>query len=404
MKKKLLYISSIPLEKGPGSYLLMYRHLIEKDDYEILEINNSTITEYESSLLLTQVIEKLVKRYFSRTRFTLWIRDYNQLNRYKNPSKKLIQKIKNFAPDAILTVAHGNLFWLASVIAQQLKLPLISIYHDWWPILAKVHTGASQEALQVISWRFQELYKQSNCVFCVCPGMQAELGNHPNAHILYPIPDWKTVPDSPASTTGESKKDFVLTYAGNMTSGYGLLLQSLIKALTPEDGITLKLYGNFQDWPESLIDYSLQNDILHNFIPPESLRTKLASSDALLVTMGFQREPPLFLRTSFPSKLINYFPFAKPIIVWAPSESSVIKFSKDYDLGIVIEDFRPEAVINAVKELAISREKQRTLSLQSLKLYETLFKPEKIHSTFNWEISKLLENSYRNKVLMVERE
>jgi hypothetical protein len=96
------------------------------------------------------------------------------------------------------------------------------------------------------------------------------------------------------------------------------------------------------------------------------------------------------LQTSFPSKLINYYAYAKPIIIWAPPDSSVVKFAKTYDSGIVIEDPNPRTVIDAIKRLSTSPEKKKSLSLQSLSLYDTLFSPEEIHSVFSREIDNLL--------------
>ena len=44
----------------------------------------------------------------------------------------------------------------------------------------------------------------------------------------------------------------------------------------------------------------------------------LASADALLSVMSFEKEHELFMRTSFTTKFLDYVAFGKPVILWGP--------------------------------------------------------------------------------------
>ncbi len=55
----------------------------------------------------------------------------------------------------------------------------------------------------------------------------------------------------------------------------------------------------------------------------------LASADALLSVMSFEKEHELFMRTSFTTKFLDYVAFGKPVILWGPEYCTPVRVARE---------------------------------------------------------------------------
>lgn len=391
IKKRILYLSSIALEPTTGGYLLMYRHLKMREDFEVFEVNHQVIEAYRQKSTIYKLFDPFVTR-LRRTRLSIWLLNLLYLNYDRQIPDNLLKDIRQFQPNVVLTVVHGNLFWSALQISQQMNLPLVSIYHDWWPLLAEQFINLNFRSVQKLHTLFRKIYAKSNCVFSVCQGMQEELGEHPNSHILYPIPS-----DPPAGLTepyGSFNEDVVLElpslcYAGNLSSGYGLLLRNVLSLTNCKLPFQLDLYGSVEDWPNLEREAAKKTGVLKPYTPFHQLVSVFGKASALLTVMSFEKESELFLRTSFPSKFTAYCAFGKPLVVWAPAVSSIASFVKKHKAALLIEDPNPLIFIQKVEELFNSQSLQEELTQRAKQLYEELFHPDRIHQKFVEQILSL---------------
>ena len=125
---RILLLSSIQHANTFGGPVLLYRHLVERKDFKVLCIGPKEAIAIREPRFLRSVIERV-----ARTRFNQYIKNYEQLYRFRNLNRKLKAQVDSFSPQAVLTVAHGPLFLLAQKTAKAREIPLISIFHDWWP-------------------------------------------------------------------------------------------------------------------------------------------------------------------------------------------------------------------------------------------------------------------------------
>jgi glycosyltransferase involved in cell wall biosynthesis len=128
-------------------------------------------------------------------------------------------------------------------------------------------------------------------------------------------------------------------------------------------------------------------------MPPEKAAEVLAGADALLVVMSFEREHELFMRTSFTTKFLDYSAFGKPVIMWGPDYCTPSRLAKREDAALVVENDRPEGVVEAVKNLASDPQEVGRLSAASRRLNQTVFSPDRLQGIFVTEMEKLVENS-----------
>jgi hypothetical protein len=231
----------------------------------------------------------------------------------------------------ILTVAHGVRWLEAMQISAATGLPLISIFHDWYPDAS----GCPYRFTQFWDQWFRRLYRQSNLAFVVSEGMARELGPHPNVHLLPPIPsidvsveEWKT------SSAGRSLTFPVKMYYAGFAGGlYQPLLIALIKAIRNDPRFQLRISGSdTETLPRGNPGEGIE---VLGFLNGEAWEKSFKEADLLLVVLSFDTRSRRLLRTHFPSKLVEYAIRGRPILIWGPEESSAVQWARKQADGIV---------------------------------------------------------------------
>jgi glycosyltransferase involved in cell wall biosynthesis len=94
-------------------------------------------------------------------------------------------------------------------------------------------------------------------------------------------------------------------------------------------------------------------------------------------------------RTSFPSKIIDYCQFGKPIIIWGPEYCSAVRWAKQYQSALVVSSPRAEELVKAINTLMDQPAEQERLSHKAIEMAQTIFNPTKIQEQFVDEITRL---------------
>jgi glycosyltransferase involved in cell wall biosynthesis len=370
--KILLISSAVPRDTTAGEVIL-YRHFSQS------ELKLAIATDDLDGMLAENLLELKANRILNRltkTRLSLWIHDIYQCFHPFFHYKTLRSYINNYQPDIIITVAEGIHWIAAQKMSQEFNIPLVTFFHDLWPDLASIHAWAKK----ALEHRFKQLYQQSAIAFCVSEEMQQLLGNHPNAQTLYPIPDQLNIVEQPAILSPE--KSFRLVYAGSLSGIYAPMLQALCIALQDVQKLQLKLFGRPQNWLNSLLQPLEKQDIYGGLVSRDLLRQELNSASALLVTISFDPKNRRWAETSFPSKLVEYCQYTKPVIIWGPEYCSAVRWGRKYQSALVVTSPSAQELVNAIKELAVQPEKQKYLANKALVMAQGMFNPVKIQKQF----------------------
>ena len=372
---KILLISSVLPQDTTGGEVVLYRHLSRWPELKL------AIASEESENLLTKDILQLkanpLLTRLTKTKLSRWAHDVRQcLNAFYNTNQVRHYINKHGKPDLILTVAHGELCWLAQQISQEFNIPLVTFFHDWWPDLAYVHAWARE----VLTNRFKQLYQQSSLAFCVSQDIRQALGTHPNAQILFPIPTQSVSEKS--LTTLTRQESFRVIYAGTLSDIYGSMLQALCTSFQGIPSIQLKLFGPQPDWPDLLVQQIKADEIYGGFLSRDSLVDELGKANALLVVLSFNQPDQMRMQTSFPSKLLEYCQFGKPIIIWGPENCSAVHWGRKHQSALVVTSSLAQDLVKAIQELATQPEEQLRLVNKALEMAQGMFNPEKIQQQF----------------------
>jgi glycosyltransferase involved in cell wall biosynthesis len=285
----------------------------------------------------------------------------------------------------VLTLAESGLCHIARKTAERHRLPLAGLFLDWFPVM-KGHYG-HKSTQRILSQRYHELYAACDLAFCTSDGMQEMLGRHPNSHVVYPMPGRHVVPEK-ASPTRSGK--FRVVYVGSVQNFYGRMMCSLIEKIEATSDLEIIVVGPNADWPKQLLERARANGTYLGFKPPEEAAEVLASADALLSVMSFEKEHELFMRTSFTTKFLDYVAFGKPVILWGPEYCTPVRVVRNHGGAIVVNHNDPDAIISACRQIARDAAWREQLLQEANRLHQTLFNPDRLQAIFVGEIEKLV--------------
>jgi Glycosyl transferase 4-like domain/Glycosyl transferases group 1 len=382
-RRRLLFIGSLDVVPTYGGPVQFHRHFIERNDFEFHKV----IEEPQGRLSYLKTGFKWLDRVIdraSRTRFFPHFAAANEWRGIKKSIPGLVREARQFRPDAIVTIAHGCYGFAARSIASGLRVPLITFFYDWWPDLAL----QSRLGIAAFDRRMRRLYRESDLAFCVCEEMRAELGNHPNASVLFPIPAKLN-----GVINGKKKERLRMVYLGGMTRGYGRMISALCNTYVSIQNRPweLAIFGETKDWSVQAVEQASTAGLYRGRRYGQEAINELASADIFLVVMDFEAETRRRVRTSFPSKLLEYCAYGRPVVIWAPEYSSVARFVARNEFALLHTVNDPISLIQQIGLLARDESWMVNLANRAAHVGKTIFCPDAIHNQLVSEIQKLLE-------------
>jgi glycosyltransferase involved in cell wall biosynthesis len=368
----------------------MHRHLVERNPFDLHVASDADFADdllVHTPLRLPYLIHRLRKSRFG-PRLASWIADYQNFVWPGTTNHALENAIRDFRPDLLLVLADNSLSKLALRSARKYGLVLAGLFLDWVPIM-KGHFGHTWTRPALSRW-FRQFYSECDLAFCTSDGMKEVLGPHPNSHVIYPMPGRHHVPEK---SCPPSNGKFRLVYVGSVENFYGRMLYSLIEKIEATSDLEIIIIGPNADWPVEFLQPAKAKGIYLGFKPPEEAAEVLASADALLSVMSFEKEHELFMRTSFTTKFLDYVAFGKPVVLWGPDYCTPFRVAHKHGGAVPVNEDSADAVVSACRQIAGNAAWCQELSQQATRLHQTLFNPERLQEIFVGEIEKLVAAS-----------
>jgi len=387
-KTRVLLVSIAPPKNDWGVRVVMYRHLVEGNPFKLHVASTADFEDgvlVHTALRLPYPIQRLRKSRFA-PRLAAWIADYENFIWPLTATGALEEAVQRFKPDVILTLAECGLCHIARKTAQRHGLPLAGLFLDWFPVI-KGHYG-HKATRRILSRRYHELYAACDLAFCTSDGMQEILGPHPNSHVIYPIPGKYRLPVENAWPRSSGK--FRLVYVGAVEKFYGRMLCSLIEKIETTNDLEFFVVGP-NDWPAKSLERARAQGTYLGFRPAEEAEKVIASADALLVVMSFEKEHELCMRTSFRTKFLDYVAFGKPVILWGPEYCTPVRVARKHGGAAVVSGSDADAVIALSRQIAADSALSEKLSNEALQLHQTLFNPDRLQDIFVQKITELVD-------------
>jgi glycosyltransferase involved in cell wall biosynthesis len=299
------------------------------------------------------------------------------------PGKLVDELIVSFRPDVLLTVAHGWWHISARKAARKFKLPLVSLFQDWWPDFPEIPAAFRSR----VERQFRRTYLESEVAICVSDPMRRELGERPNSVVIYPVPSFARS----ECLRENSKLPLRLVYFGNL-SEYGPLIEQALRSLTESQNIRLEVFGARPRWASGAADYFRSRGLYHPFIPPNQLLVLLQSYEAVLVVMSFDAAHRRRMITSFPSKLTAAVQLGVPIVIWGPEYCSAVQWARQGNRALCVVEPNPSALRQALDELAASPSEQERLTKGVRDVAAGEFNCERIQTQFMGALQRAISS------------
>lgn len=387
-KVRVLYVSIAPPENNHGCRVVAYRHLVERDPFELHVVSNTDVFDKclsHTCLTLPYLIHRLRKSRLG-PRIASWVTDYENFIWPLIPSRQLDEVINSFRPDVLLVLADNSLSKIAFRAAKRQGIPIAGLFLDWVPIM-KGHFGHNWTQALLSRW-FRRFYVECDLAICTSDGMREILGRHPNSHVVYPMPGRHKGP--PVGLRSPRSK-FRLVYVGSVENFYGRMICSLIERFRCRADLEIFVIGPNADWPKNTLRVATEAGVYLGFKPPHEAASVLASADALLVVMSFEKEYEIFMRTSFTTKFLDYVAYGKPVILWGPTYCAPCNLVKNRGGALTVNDPDPAAVVRACERIRDDPALSARLALESGELHRTIFSPDHLQGILVGEIEKLVK-------------
>jgi glycosyltransferase involved in cell wall biosynthesis len=369
---RVLLISSVQPRDTSGGELVLHRHLCRPSNWEF-ELYGTEPEQFRIGILDRRLAGRL-----NQTRLRRWAQDYLLLRDGRWLDKELRHTRLSRRQTIVMTVAHGDACGAAVRFARRHHLPLVTVFHDWWPDIPDVHPFVRE----ILRKRFQRTYSESRVAWCVSDGMRAALGSHPHVDVLYPVPPLHPRACPKLSNVSSSQKSaFKILYAGNLGE-YGPMLQNALQSSKDHPSLRLEVRGTNPNWPQSFRTEMRQRGLWFEFVPRCDLDSWLASADAFLIPMVFDANMRRRMQTSFPSKLTEFVQFGKPLVIWGPDYCSAVQWARRGERAVCAVDEGAPKLLAILEDLRKSPAEQRRLSKEATSAAINEFDPIDIQKRF----------------------
>lgn len=379
---RLLYVGDVPIEETYHGSAVLYR-LLKRYPSERLLVIEAGPTISDKSRRLSGVDYKSMPLPAGRllySRCHRWAASWFLL-RANRRTRALEASLKDFAPDAVLTVAHGFSWITAAELAAYRNIPLHLVVHDDLPHMINLVGPAK-------AWlgnRFANIYKQASSRLCVSPFMVEEYQKRYGrpGTVLYPLRS--TVGGSfEEAPQPSNNRPFTVAFAGSLSVGdYIRQLACLSQLLLNMPG-RLLILGPAEHDVLSKKGVALECVTLRGYVPPRKfIKFLRAEADVLFVPMSFESYDRIPFAVNFPSKLIEYTAAALPLLIWGPSTSSAVKWAtREFGVAAVVSDPGEAAMGVVLNRLAEDAEWRSELGRKAAIAGRKHFSPDKIEDSF----------------------
>ena len=330
---RLLLLSDVNAERTGGGALVLYR-LLQGYPPDRLQIVSYPTSSW------TGPIERLPGVTYHTLHYRIPRLIFNRFNpfwplvmaRYiRLRTREALALVESFQPEAVLSVAHDYLWFVADSIARRLDLPLHLILHDDWP---HMQSGAPAPWIRPAVIRACErmigsVFRRSSELYAVSPGMaeRYRATHGVQCHVLYP----SRGEDSPMPAVrvrSAPAEPLVVAYAGMIHQDWTAQALRDVGNVLVRLGGRLELYVPYAE--ERLAGWGLVAPYIRSvgfFAAHEMAKRVAASAHALFLPASFRPGDRRDIETLFPSKLADYTAVGLPLLIWGPSYSTVAQWA-----------------------------------------------------------------------------
>jgi glycosyltransferase involved in cell wall biosynthesis len=283
---------------------------------------------------------------------------------------KTIVEVKRKRVEALLTIVQGRYYFAAAFAAWTTATPHITIVHDNF---TAAYISRSETVRRVKRYLTATILRSAAHIYAVSPEMQRLVWRECGAESEIQLPS-TAVPARQVEIPHEGGP--IILFAGVI--GYTVkdsldLLANLIKTRQLEKhgicGSRLHLCTTLTEANMRAFGWDHEDIVIRGWIPQSELASVLASADILFLPYSFLEGSRDAVETAFPSKTADYLAAGKPILVFGPKYSSLVRYASEQGFAEVVDEFSPDALAQGIGKIICSSAYREQLADRALKVF-----------------------------------
>lgn len=282
---------------------------------------------------------------------------------------------------AIMTILHDRFFVGAALAGWITGAPCVVVMHD--DTITPMERRSWVLKHVVRSWARWALRRAAH-IYAISREMQQLLKSE------YGVDSELQWPGTEPSAKRDRRSDSVLTdlsltqthsavilFAGaigySVEDSLKMLARILITGKLQAYGIQsaeLHLYTQLN--PERIHDWGWDHRCItvHPWVSQQQLEVVLQKADILFLPYSFSEASRYAVESAFPSKTADYLAAGRPILVFGPQYSSLVRYAKEQGFAEVVDNFDEDVLARGIQRLLSDLVHRNQLCKRSLAVFE----------------------------------
>jgi hypothetical protein len=295
--------------------------------------------------------------------------------------------IREFQPEAILSIAYCYSWVTAKEVAAELGVPLHFVIHDAWTDADGLPWPIRKLAVR----QFESTYKSAATRMCVSSYMSEfyQRAYEASALVIPPsrpvdMPYFCSPPNRP-----EKRRRPVFAFAGSISNHNYVKSLASFASVLDRLGADLLIYSQMSEIGFQKFGLNRGNVGVRPLVPCQRLVEVLREeADVLFVPMSFSPEDRRNMEIAFPTKLADYTASGLPMLIWGPAYCSAVKWAREHGgVAAIVDSNVPEDLEIIAQRLIADESYRGQLGRQALTVGDSFFSHSRIRDLFQQAVA-----------------
>jgi glycosyltransferase involved in cell wall biosynthesis len=372
---RLLYVGEFPPSNHHGGAILLKR-LLDKHPADRLTVITSNL-----GMKLSQATDLLECRHIAFPIFGgsqyLWL---GMLMGATNwlilalVALRAILVIRRQRVEALITIVQGRYYLAAALASWVTATPHITFVHDNF---VSGIAGSTVLVKKVLRRLMATTLRRAAHIYVVSPEMQRLVSSECRMESEVQLPSTAAPArrtEVPARVTGSGSP--VILFAGAISYAVidclDLLADMIATGQLKEYGMPqaeLHLCAAITDAEMRKRGWDRPGIVVRGWVPQSELPGELSSADILFLPYSFLESSRGAVETAFPSKTADYLAAGKPILVFGPKYSSLVRYASEQGFAEIVDQFNSAALARGLQRILSSPSYRETLAARALEVF-----------------------------------
>jgi glycosyltransferase involved in cell wall biosynthesis len=287
---------------------------------------------------------------------------------------RAILAIRRQRVQALITIVQGRYYLAAALASWVTATPHITLVHDNF---VSGNAGSTVLVKRVLRGLTATILRRAAHIYAVSPEMQRLVSRECGMESEIQMPS-STGPARQAEGQVQVPRlgSPVILFAGAI--GYtvidclDLLAHAIATGQLQEYGMPhaeLHLCAAMTDAEMRKLGWDHPGIVARGWVPQSELPGELSSADILFLPYSFLESSREAVETAFPSKTADYLAAGKPVLVFGPRYSSLVRYASEQGFAEIADEFSPAALARSIQRIVFSPSYRETLATRALEVF-----------------------------------